>query len=106
MPPYVRRLDYQLDAATGALVRVIAASRACLTGVSSDGTHVWVADHCPASFANSCGNQVTELDAASGTVDRVIHGPAYGLDNPGAVSSGGGHVWVASTDTVTTFPTS
>jgi YVTN family beta-propeller protein len=52
--------------------------------VSSDGTHVWV--------ANQGGNTVTELNASTGAVVQTI---GVG-DFPDAVSSDGTHVWVAN----------
>jgi len=55
-------------------------------GVSSDGTHVWVADW--------GGNTVTELDASTGAVVQTI---AVG-SGPYGVSSDGTHVWVADWD--------
>jgi YVTN family beta-propeller protein len=62
-------------------------------GVSSDGTHVWV--------ANAGGNTVTELNASTGAVVQTI-----GVGgNPIGVSSDGTHVWVANFDekTVTSW---
>ncbi len=54
--------------------------------VSSDGTHVWV--------ANYTGNTVTELAASTGAVDQTI-----GVGSlPRAISSDGTHVWVANTN--------
>jgi YVTN family beta-propeller protein len=63
--------------------------------VSSDGTHVWV--------ANAEGT-VSEIEASSGTVIRTIH---VGSD-PSGVSSDGTHVWVANAGegTVSEIPTS
>ncbi|HUA95311.1 MAG TPA: hypothetical protein VMB82_07260, partial [Acidimicrobiales bacterium] len=64
--------------------------------VSSDGTHVWVAND---------NNTVTELDAATGAVVQVLSGPSYhfgfadGLGEAGAIDSDGTHVWVADSDT-------
>ena len=60
-------------------------------GVSSDGTHVWV--------ANDNSDTVTELDAATGAVVQTI---AVGSE-PYGVSSDGTHVWVTNggSDTVT-----
>ena len=52
--------------------------------VSSDGTHVWV--------ANVYGNSVTELNASDGSVVRTI-GVGH---QPDAISSDGTHVWVAN----------
>jgi hypothetical protein len=56
--------------------------------VSSDGTHVWV--------ANDGTDSVSELDAATGALVQVISGPSYGFAQPDAVSSDGTHVWVAN----------
>ena len=53
-------------------------------GVSSDGTHVWV--------ANCNDNTVTELNASTGSVVQTI---GVGSD-PDGVSSDGTHVWVAN----------
>ena len=39
---------------------------------------------------------VTELNAASGALAKVIRGSRYGFDGPVAVSSDGTHVWVAN----------
>ena len=57
--------------------------------VSSDGTHVWV--------ANSGGGTVSEIDASTGTVVNTI---PVGTD-PVAVSSDGTNVWVANEGTYT-----
>ena len=57
-------------------------------GVSSDGTHVWV--------ANQGGNSVIELAAATGALVKVISGSSYGFNGPYGVSSDGTHVWVAN----------
>jgi DNA-binding beta-propeller fold protein YncE len=68
--------------------------------VSSDGTHVWV--------ANQGGNSVTELAAATGALVKVISGSSYGFDSPDAVASDGTHVWVANRggQSVTELPAS
>jgi DNA-binding beta-propeller fold protein YncE len=58
--------------------------------VSSDGTHVWV--------ANKNGNSVTEFDATTGALVQMIQGAGYGFDGPDAVSSNGTDVWVANSD--------
>ena len=65
------------------------------SAVSSDGTHVWA--------ANGGGNSVTELDAATGALVRVITGTKYRFNGPYGISSDGTHVWVAneSGDSVT-----
>jgi len=43
--------------------------------VASDGTHVWV--------ANRTGNSVTELNAATSAVVKVIAGSSYGVQRAG-----------------------
>jgi YVTN family beta-propeller protein len=55
-------------------------------GVSSDGTHVWV--------ANATEDTVSEIEASSGTVIRTIPVGSY----PTGVSSDGTHVWVTNED--------
>ena len=66
--------------------------------ISSDGTHVWVANH--------GGDSVTELNAATGTLAKVIQGSSYGFDQPAAISSDGTQVWVANPgdQSITGFP--
>jgi DNA-binding beta-propeller fold protein YncE len=68
--------------------------------ISSDGTHVWV--------ANYGGNSVTELAAATGALVKVISGSSYGFNYPDAVSSDGTDVWVANYNgqSVTELPAS
>jgi YVTN family beta-propeller protein len=60
-------------------------------GVSSDGTHVWVANY---GGPYGGGNTVSEIEASSGTVIRTI---TVGND-PIGVSSDGTHVWVTGID--------
>jgi YVTN family beta-propeller protein len=54
------------------------------SGISSDGTHVWV--------ANYGDNTVSELDASTGAVIQTI--PVG--DEPSGISSDGTHVWVTN----------
>ena len=54
--------------------------------VSSDGTDVWV--------ANYNANSVTEFDAATGGLVRVISGSSFGFSFPYAIASDGTYVWV------------
>src|SRR5262249_47213400 len=56
--------------------------------VASDGRHVWV--------TNPGGDWVTELDAATGALVRVLKGNSYGSNDPDAIASDGTHVWVAN----------
>ncbi len=53
-------------------------------GVSSDGTHVWV--------ANYSSDTVSEFDASTGSVVQTI---AVGIE-PYGISSDGTHVWVTN----------
>jgi DNA-binding beta-propeller fold protein YncE len=65
----------ELNAATGALVRVISGDGfSHPIGISSDGSHVWV--------SNYGGNSVTELSAATGALVRVIKGSSDGFSSP------------------------
>ncbi|HWD95766.1 MAG TPA: hypothetical protein VG246_05035 [Acidimicrobiales bacterium] len=56
--------------------------------IAQDGRHVWV--------ANVFGNSVTELDARSGSVIRVIDDPADGFTTPIALAVTDDHVWVVN----------
>ena len=81
----------EIDAATGALVRIVAGQRYGLAdpvALAVDGNTLWVAD--------GNGDAVTEVDAATGALIRVIAGQEYQLADPAAIAAGGGHVWVAS----------
>ena len=73
----------ELNASTGAVVQTIAVGDTPRV-VSSDGTHVWV--------ANYGSNTVTELNASTGQVVQTI---SVG-SQPSAISSDGTHVWVTS----------
>jgi DNA-binding beta-propeller fold protein YncE len=95
--------DRDLNAATGGFEKLIAGFGYGFNdpaGISSDGTHVWVA-----SFYSTF---VTELSASTGALVRAIRGFAFKFDNPSAVSSDGTDVWVANSadGTVTAFPPS
>src|SRR5664280_2795626 len=58
--------------------------------ITSDGTHVWV--------ANSGGNSVTELNASNGLPVQVLSGGSYGLNLPRSIAYDGTHLWVANAD--------
>ena len=73
-----------LPASAAAVIQTIGLNTTPL-GISSDGTHVWV--------ANIETNSVTELDASTGLVVQTI---LVG-QGPEDVSSDGTHVWVANT---------
>ena len=85
----------EIDASSGSVIATIRVGFGAVD-VSSDGTHVWVADE--------FDNAVSDIEASSGTVIRTI--PVG--QNPFGVSSDGTHVWVTNYygDTVSEFPTS
>ena len=60
--------------------------------ISSDGTHVWV--------ANFEGGSVTELDASTGALVQVLSASTYDFSTPDAISSDGHHVWVTNREAV------
>jgi DNA-binding beta-propeller fold protein YncE len=55
--------------------------------ITSDGTHVWVANR---------GKSVTEISASTGTLVQVIRGSRYGFDGSLGITSDGTHIWVAN----------
>ena len=73
----------EIEAATGNVIRTIAVGK-LPTGVSSDGTDVWV--------TNYEEETVSEIEATTGTVIGTIKVGAV----PEAVSSDGTHAWVAN----------
>ena len=81
----------EFDAATGALIRIVAGQRYALTdpvALAVDGNSLWVAD--------GNGDTLTEINATTGALIRVIAGQRYGLADPAAIAVGGGHVWAVS----------
>jgi DNA-binding beta-propeller fold protein YncE len=58
--------------------------------IASVGTHVWV--------ANYSAESVTELDARTGRMVKVISGSGYEFKSPFAIAADGTHVWVANID--------
>jgi YVTN family beta-propeller protein len=83
-------------ASASSVVQTIAVGKGP-AGISSDGTHVWVANLGSNTFLG--GNTVTELNASDGSVVRTITVGKRPVDT----SSDGTHVWVAngSDNTVT-----
>ena len=73
-------------------------------GVSSDGTHVWVADGEGSPLDE--GGLVTELNASTGALVQVISGSGYAFEGPAGISSDGKDVWVTNylDGSVTGFP--
>ncbi len=74
------------ESVTGTNVNVLNGS----SGISVSGGNVWI--------TNANGNSVTELDATTGYVVRVIEGGAGGFKWPMGIASTGADVWVANFD--------
>jgi hypothetical protein len=55
--------------------------------------HLWVVDK---GTAYGKGDAVTEINAATGHVMRVLSSPGYEFDAPDAIAVGGAHVWVTN----------
>ena len=58
--------------------------------ISSDGTHVWVANSVP----DRLGHRAQRLDRSA--LVQGDPGSSYGFDDPGAIASDGTHVWVTN----------
>ena len=88
----------ELDEQTGGQTRVISGSKyrfAQSVAIASDGRHVWVANSADGSPPGST-DSVTELNASTGDLVRVLSGPKYHLNRPQAIASDGRHVWVVN----------
>lgn len=92
----------ELDASTGALIRVVSGKGFGLVNpntIAVDGGHVWVAnDGTAENDAGQLGfhEGLTELNASTGALVRVITANRYQFAGPDAITFAGGHVWVAS----------
>jgi hypothetical protein len=69
-------------------------------GIASDGAHVWVATSCgKASATEGCVHgSVTELNASTGNLVRVISGSTYQFHTPEGIATGGGYVWLTNSN--------
>ena len=88
----------ELDAATGKILRTIPYDALPDPGfIYADGAHIWVASSNDGDSSGPavCGS-VTELDADTGAVLRVLEGGRYGFDDPLAIVANGTNVWVAN----------
>ena len=89
---------------TGALVRVIRDPKDALyspIGIAVGGGHVWVSPEFDGSPDGWTGLSVTELDARTGALVKVIDAFKYGLNAPGDIAVGDGRVWVVNNDSLT-----
>jgi streptogramin lyase len=88
----------ELDATTGAFIRVIDEGAAKLdnpAGVAANGSRVWVSSLQTGSKYGS----LTTLAASNGSVLQVTSASSDQFNSPIAVAEGGGAVWVASSGT-------
>jgi outer membrane protein assembly factor BamB len=93
----------ELNTTTGALVRVISGKAYGFcdpSAIVSRGADLFVANKGRVEFSNgspaSSGFSVTEVDASTGALVRVISGPKYEFDSPDAVASSGPDLFVAN----------
>jgi len=93
----------ELDARTGSLIRVIK-SRADefngLLGVVAQNSHVWVTNG-EGYEGTGNTNTVTELDARTGSLQRIIKVKDHGLYGPTEIVAKGSKLWVLNVDSVT-----
>jgi outer membrane protein assembly factor BamB len=83
----------QIDASSGALVRVIRGTRFDLdspSALAGHGGRVYVAD--------TGANAITVLDAGTGALVGVLSGKAFNFDAPDGLAVYGGHLYVANYD--------
>ncbi len=92
----------ELNARDGRWLRSVSGSRYELrypAGIAVDGNHVWVTDDPQTGNGQMPApgdGTVTELDARTGGLVRVLAGPSYRFDFPGAIAAAGTHLWVAN----------
>jgi hypothetical protein len=81
----------QLDTATGTRLRTLKWDGGGTSGgLAVDGSGLWVT-------GDGFGN-VTELNAGTGTVIRVVSSLDFNFDSPDTVAAGGPDIWVANQD--------
>jgi hypothetical protein len=91
----------ELNAKTGSVIRVIDASAddfATPIALAVTSAHVWVVNDGVKGNSKGTGS-ITELNAHSGALIRVISVGAARFDNPAAIAIGGSRVWVTSLQT-------
>lgn len=97
----------EYSTATGALVKVIDAPADAFhhpDGIAVSGLDLFVSNGNEESGMGTTNysvaqySSVTELDATTGSLVRVINAPADHLLAPGPIAVGGGHVWVVNQD--------
>ncbi|HEV3313258.1 MAG TPA: hypothetical protein VG815_22335 [Chloroflexota bacterium] len=95
----VGRTVTELDAATGATVRVIGGQQYHLvqpTAIVAGGGHVFVTDAATPRYRYGSKGAVTEIDASTGKLVRVLQGAPYNFLTPSVALSNGVRVWIAN----------
>jgi len=93
----------ELNARTGSLIRVIKAKDDefnGLLGVVAQNSHVWVTNGEDYEGGGET-NSVTELDARTGSLQRIIKVKDHGLYGPTELVAMGSKLWVLNVDSVT-----
>ena len=88
----------ELNASTGDVIKVIAGSSyqlGILGAITSDGTHVWVGSYSRGDLG-TFGGWLTEIDAATGQLIKVISASSYEFNEPDAMTTDGTRIWVAN----------
>lgn len=89
----------ELDAATGGLVRVVSGSPYDFNdplAMVTSGHDVFVANGGTYDGNEYTGRSLTEFDASTGALVRVISGPSYDFMYPDALARSGADIWVAN----------
>jgi len=87
----------QIEPATGAIIRDIGTKAdrfQNIKGIVSDGTHVWVVNGSDYYSNGRRGNSITELNASTGSLVRVIELHQGIYSSPSGLVSNGTDVWV------------
>jgi streptogramin lyase len=81
----------ELNPANGALVRIIHSTYISnQSGIAVDGSELWL--------TNAASNTVAEFATSNGSLTRVIDASSYHIDDPLAIKTVGGNVWVSNAE--------
>jgi hypothetical protein len=93
----------EINATSGRLIRVVSSLSDQFDSpdaIALGGSHVWITNGAtpvqPPAFGGAVGNSVTELNATTGSLVRVISDPKDKINYADAVVTLGSHVWVGS----------
>jgi hypothetical protein len=92
----------EIDASTGALVRVLSSSEYKFdepSAIAAVGDNLFVANKLPETMTSGTvtgSGSVTEIDASTSALVRVLSSSQYVFEEPGAMAVAGGDLFVAS----------